>query len=57
MGKQRKKRTAGELAAENDDLRAENESLHSEIERLEQQIALLKKALYGQKSEKNVLQP
>ena len=56
MGKQRKKRTVGELVAENDDLRAENESLHSEIERLEQQIALLKKALYGQKSEKNVLQ-
>ena len=49
MGKQRKKRTVGELAAENDALRAE-------IERLEQQIALLKKALYGQKSEKNVLQ-
>lgn len=59
---QRKGRSVDELAAEIDNLRVENGTLRAEIdvfraenERLEQQIAMLKKAVFGQKSEKRIL--
>ena len=48
MKEQRNERTMDELAAENDALRAENE-------RLQQQIDMLRKAAFGQRSEKKVL--
>ena len=48
MEEQRKERTIDELAAENDVLRAE-------IERLQQQVDMLRKAAFGQRSEKKVL--
>ena len=48
MEEQRKERTIDELAAENDVLRAE-------IERLQQQVDMLRKAAFGQRSEKKML--
>ena len=55
MEEQRKGRSVDELAAENDNLRVEIDVFRAENERLEQQIAMLKKAVFGQKSEKRVL--
>ena len=48
MDEQRNERTIDELAAEIDALRAENE-------RLQQQVEMLRKAAFGQRSEKKVL--
>ena len=48
MEEQRKERTIDEIAAENDVLRAE-------IERLQQQVDMLRKAAFGQRSEKKML--
>ena len=48
MEEQRKERTFDELAAE-------NESLKAEVERLQQQVDMLRKAAFGQRSEKKVL--
>lgn len=45
MENQRKEHTVDELTAEIEDLRAENE-------RLQQQVDMLKKAVFGPKSEK-----
>ena len=39
-----------------DELTAENESLKAEVERLQQQVDMLKKAVFGPKSERKVLQ-
>ena len=39
-----------------DELAAENESLKAEVERLQQQVDMLKKAVFGHKSERKVLQ-
>ena len=55
MDEQRKDRTIDELTAENDALRAENETLNAENERLQQQVEMLRKAAFGQRSEKKVL--
>ena len=49
MENQRKEHTMDELAAE-------NESLKAEVERLQQQVNMLKKAVFGPKSERKVLQ-
>ena len=70
MENQRKERTVYELAAENNALRAENETLNAENktlnaeietlnaenERLQQQVDMLRKAVFGPRSEKKVLQ-
>ena len=48
MENQRKEHTMDELAAE-------NESLKAEVERLQQQVDMLKKAVFGSKSERKVL--
>ena len=59
MENQRKERTVYELAAENNALRAENETLNAENktlnaenERLQQQVDMLRKAVFGPRSEK-----
>ena len=56
MENQRKERTVYELAAENNALRAEIETLNAENERLQQQVDMLRKAVFGPRSEKKVLQ-
>lgn len=48
MEEQRKERTVEELSAE-------NTALYAEIERLQHEVDLLKKAVFGQRSEKKVL--
>ena len=55
MEEQRNERTIDELAAEINALRAENETLNAENERLQQQVEMLRKAAFGQRSEKKVL--
>ena len=55
MEEQRNERTVDELAAEINALRAENETLNAENERLQQQVEMLRKAAFGQRSEKKVL--
>ena len=55
MENQRKEHTMDELTAEIEALRAENNTLNAENERLQQQVDMLKKAVFGSKSERKVL--
>ena len=56
MDNQRKEYTTDELTAEIEALRAENNTLNAENEGLQQQVDMLKKAVFGPKSERKVLQ-